>query len=342
MQDSQKALDQDLPDEFARLRAALKPFVGGNLARVVFVSYANPAMQSEDKPCPGGRDGLDVHPAFSADAERLRATVEFVNKKFLPVLKALATCDGNKVCRDPMTDRMTFVDSHQAAFTRHGMCVHGPDDPEFDRECFSTSGNSFVTDLVAAAEDPMACSHPASNYLPYAPRARWIRSANDSYFTAMTYPEGIPATLKPSDIHDALWGVAQRRLRRRRASDCRRLRRDGRRGAACRARGARVAATTGGQRGATAAARRGVRACAFTPLARADRRTVIAAWPVERMRSIRGRPEASIRAKFGLDLGYPGRRSAPSGLRACPGATPSFFCRLVEDVVYWNTSLLSG
>ena len=37
--------------------------------------------------------------------------------------------------------------------------------------------------------------------------ARWIRTANDSYFTAMTYPEGMPAMFKPSDIHDALWGV---------------------------------------------------------------------------------------------------------------------------------------
>ncbi len=34
-----------------------------------------------------------------------------------------------------------------------------------------------------------------------------MRTANDSYFTAMTYPQGIPATLRPSDIHDALWGV---------------------------------------------------------------------------------------------------------------------------------------
>ena len=24
------------------------------------------------------------------------------------------------------------------------------------------------------------------------------------------------------------------------------------------------------------------------------------------------------------------------------GATPSFFCRLVDDVVYWNTSRFSG
>ena len=207
VQDSQESLDQDLPNEFARLRAALKPFVGGDLGRVVYVSYANPAMQSEDKPCPGGRDGLDIHPAFSADGERLRAAAEFVDSKFLPALKALATCDGNKLCRDSLTDRMTFVDGHQAAFARHGMCAHAPDDPEFDRACFSQTGRSFATDPAVAADDPMACSYPASDYRPYASRARWIRTANDSYFTAMTYPEGIPATLKPSDIHDALWGV---------------------------------------------------------------------------------------------------------------------------------------
>jgi len=205
--DSQKALDQDLPDEFAQLRTALKPYVGGNLARVVFVSYGNPAMQAENKPCPGGRDGLDVHPAFGADAGRLRAAAEFVDGKFLPKLKALATCDGNKICHDPLTERMSFVEAHQAAFARHGMCVRAATDPEFDRNCFSTKGESFTNDPTIAAEDPMACNEPASNYRPYAPRGRWIRTANDSYFTAMTYPEGMPAILKPSDIHDALWGV---------------------------------------------------------------------------------------------------------------------------------------
>ena len=44
-------------------------------------------MQSLTKRCPGGRDGLDVHPAFGADAERLRAAAQFVDTKFLPKLK---------------------------------------------------------------------------------------------------------------------------------------------------------------------------------------------------------------------------------------------------------------
>jgi len=125
----------------------------------------------------------------------------------LPKLKLLATCDANKVCHDPTTERMIFVDGHQPQFARHGMCMRAATDPVFDRDCFSTSGDSFQTDPAAASDDPMVCNEPASNYRPYASRARWIRTANDSYFTAMTYPEGMPAILKPSDIHDALWGV---------------------------------------------------------------------------------------------------------------------------------------
>src|SRR5262249_62346166 len=47
---------------------------------------------------------------------------------------------------------------------------------------------------------------PPSAFRPYASRKRWIRTANDSYFTAMTYP--YIRHLQPEHIHDALWGVA--------------------------------------------------------------------------------------------------------------------------------------
>ena len=81
------------------------------------------------------------------------------------------------------------------------------DDPAFDRECFSGKGETFESSLTKGATDPMTCGYPASEFRPYASRARWIRTANDSYFTAMTYPEGLPAVLQPSDLHDAIWGV---------------------------------------------------------------------------------------------------------------------------------------
>jgi len=205
--DAQRSLDRDLPGNFAKLRAALKPFVGGNLSRVVFVSYGNPALAGPDTPCPGGRDGFDVHPAFGADGARLRETVDFVSHKFLPGIKALATCERAGNCRDPANERMTFVDAHQPAFAEHGVCARSDNDPAFDRECFSPTGDTFETSLAKAASDPLVCNSPASQFRPYAPRARWIRTANDSYFTAMTYPEGLPSTMQPSDLHDAIWGI---------------------------------------------------------------------------------------------------------------------------------------
>ena len=53
----------------------------------------------------------------------------------------------------------------------------------------------------------MACNSTASEYRPYLPRQRWIRTANDSYFAAMTFPQGVAGAMQPSDIHDAMWGV---------------------------------------------------------------------------------------------------------------------------------------
>ncbi len=105
--DAQRILDRDVPAGFAQLRTALKPMVGGGLSRVVFVSYSNFAQQ-DDTSCPGGRDGFDVHPAFTVDSERLRRVSEFVAGKFLPRLKALARCEDGVICKQPETDRMTL------------------------------------------------------------------------------------------------------------------------------------------------------------------------------------------------------------------------------------------
>jgi hypothetical protein len=205
--DADRVLNVELPRNFVRLRDALRPLVGGNLSRVVFVSYGHPALTAPGQTCPGGQDGFDVHPAFSVNAARLREVSEFVTRRFLPGMRILARCENPKLCKNPQTDAMTFVDSHQDAFARHGFCVRSPNDPVFDRECFSPKGTSFRTDPSIAPTDPMSCGRSPAEYRPYAIRARWIRTANDSYFTGMTYPETVPSVLQPSDIHDAMWGV---------------------------------------------------------------------------------------------------------------------------------------
>src|SRR4029079_1567127 len=70
-----------------------------------------------------------------------------------------------------------------------------------------SEGKSFEADPVAGSTAPLVCPLRPSEFRPYAPRARSIRTANDSYFTAMTYPRGLPATMQPSNIHDATWGA---------------------------------------------------------------------------------------------------------------------------------------
>ena len=205
IESAESALTRTLPGDFAKLRAALKPMVAGDLSRVVFVSYGNPALRADGSACGGGQSGFDVHPAFKVDGDRMRKVAEFVGGRFLPVLKAIAQCAGN-ACASP-ADRMTFVDAHQPAFVGHGVCARSEQDPEFDRACFLTEGKTFAANSIEGATEPLTCGASASEFRPYAPRARWIRTANDSYFVAMTYPEGLPLTQQPTDIHDATWGI---------------------------------------------------------------------------------------------------------------------------------------
>ena len=206
VEEARDILRTRLPQNFARLRAALKPLVGGELARVVFVSYANPAMAGPGVPCAGGRDGFDIHPAFTVDAGKAARAAAFVEQQFLPAMRALALCEGGVICQGA-ADRMTFVDAHQPAFVDHGFCARADDDPAFDRACFRADGRSFEPSAVAAVRSPLACELSAKEFRPYARRARWIRTPNDSYFTAMTYPDNLSAVMQPADIHDALWGV---------------------------------------------------------------------------------------------------------------------------------------
>lgn len=205
--DARSALAHDLPTGFAKLRDALKPLVGGDLSHVIYTAYANPTLGNGGAPCPGGRAGFEIHPSFKADPQRLAAVSNFVQNEFLPQLKALAQCQSGIICRDPRADRMTFVDAHQTAFASHGFCARAESDPQFDRDCFAANGDSFESDIVTAASQPLKCGRSPGEYRAYLPRARWIRDANDSYFAAMTYPQGLPSSMQPTDIHDATWGI---------------------------------------------------------------------------------------------------------------------------------------
>ena len=137
---SAEAAERNLPGDFVRLRAALKPLVGGDLSRVVYVSYGNPALQGADLPRRPRRPRRPsgVHRRW----RRLENVTDFVLNRFLPRLKALALCEAGE-CADPATDRMTFVDAHQAAFATHGICVALAGRSAVRPRCFSPKGDSF-------------------------------------------------------------------------------------------------------------------------------------------------------------------------------------------------------
>src|SRR5262249_3786931 len=173
-----RALARNLPGAFQKLRAALKPLVAGDLSRVVFVTYRNPALRPDGAPSGAGQTGCAVPPAVRVAAERMARVADFVGAGFLPALKAITQCAGGTICANPATDRMTFVDAHQQAFTAHGVCARSDQDPEFDRACFLADGKSFAKSAVEGASEPLACGASPSEYRAYTPRARWIRTAN--------------------------------------------------------------------------------------------------------------------------------------------------------------------
>jgi hypothetical protein len=101
---------------------------------------------------------------------------------------------------------MIFVDTHQTAFETHGVCATAAGDPDFDNECFRSDGATF-NPILTGLTQPLRCGKDPNEFRPYASRQRWVRTPNDTFFAAMTYPAPLKPYLEPDNIHDALWGV---------------------------------------------------------------------------------------------------------------------------------------
>ena len=193
---------------FRLLRARLKPLVGGDLSRVVYTTYPNPLTQgAQAAACATTRRGFDGHPAFGFDGAAAAATSQFVASMLTPSLRALALCEPGGGCAQPASDRMRYAQSHSAAFAEHGICAQAASDPAFDRDCL-TDGDTFKTgfDSNPLGQPFRSCARAPSEWRAYAPRARWMRTANDSYFSAMSFADSVP--LKGADLGDAMWGVS--------------------------------------------------------------------------------------------------------------------------------------
>ena len=201
--DTARSKLQQLGEQFKHLRRSLLTFTDGDLERVVFATYPNPGLHDGGDACPSTLRGFDASPAIGMDGRKLDEAVRFVEKEFIPTLRNYVTCDNGGMCTDAKRERMTYVDAFRTTFGNHGFCARSDDDPVFDNTCF-VDGDSFQG-REKGLQDPLVCQLEASRFAPYAKRARWIRTVNDSYFTAMTYPAGGPGV--PTDLHDARWGL---------------------------------------------------------------------------------------------------------------------------------------
>ena len=203
---AQVVLEREYPTNFAKLRNSLKPLVGGNLSRVVYVSYGHPALEG-GAPCPGGRDGLDIHPAFNADETRLKNVTDFVLTQVSAEGEGAGALRSGVAVREPRhrQDDLRRCPSGRIRRSRHLRPIERR--PAVRYRVFLGRGQELRGRSGGGATSPLVCPLRPSEFRPYAPRARWIRTANDSYFTAMTYPRGLSSTMQPSNIHDASWAA---------------------------------------------------------------------------------------------------------------------------------------
>ena len=170
--DSRTALARDLPQGFGKLRDALKPLVGGDLSRVVYTSYANPALSNGGAPCPGGRAGFDIHPSFNADPQRLADVAGFVQNEFLPQLKALATVPVRRAVprsgrRSHDLRRCASGGLRRSRFLR----ARGRRSANSTAQCFSPKGESFDPDIVNRRQ-PADAVRPQRRRIPRLSAAR--------------------------------------------------------------------------------------------------------------------------------------------------------------------------
>ena len=206
--DARSALTRDLPQGFAKLREALKPLVGGDLSRVVYVSYANPTLAEAARPAPAAAPASTFIPRSTPIRSGSPRVVELRRERIPAAAEGAGAVPG----RHPVP---------QSARRPHDLRRRASGGLRQSRLLRARRKRSRIRPAVlsrptATASIPISsrppasrwlCGRSASEYRAYLPRARWIRDANDSYFAAMTYPQGLPTSQQPADIHDATWGV---------------------------------------------------------------------------------------------------------------------------------------
>ena len=154
-----------LPERYKALNRAVHSILHVPWAesdRIVLTAYPPIALDDETgDACASGREGMTVNPAFALDQQRARDS-ERIGREPYTVMQRAARRHG-----------WTFVDAHRQLFLRHGYCAGRTD---------SLAAPADETRLPRFADDTWT-PFPPSQWEPYAPRRRWIRTPNDAFLT---------------------------------------------------------------------------------------------------------------------------------------------------------------
>lgn len=130
--------------------------------RIILTAYPPIALDDDTgDACLGGSDGMTVSPAFALDQRRTREA-EQIGREIHGVMRQAARSHG-----------WTFVDGHRELFTRHGLCAGRAD------RLANPADDVRLPRRINGIWQPFA----PSQWEPYAPRRRWIRTPNDGFLT---------------------------------------------------------------------------------------------------------------------------------------------------------------
>lgn len=130
--------------------------------RIILAAYPPLALQKDGQtPCPDGRIGMDVLPAFSLDSSRVRDG-EDVSEELFGVMQRHAKSRG-----------WSFAKVHREAFLGHGLCAG-----------YKTSLFTIADDLrLPRWSNGYWTPYNPADYRAYDSRQRWFRTPNDAFMT---------------------------------------------------------------------------------------------------------------------------------------------------------------
>ncbi|MEM9360378.1 MAG: hypothetical protein AAGB04_29730 [Pseudomonadota bacterium] len=137
--------------------------------RIILTAYPPLALLDDGRtPCPDGRLGMEILPAYRLDAARAREGED-------------VSATLNKFMRRHARGRgWTFADHHRETFVGHGLCAGA-----------ASAGLSMADELrLPRLIDGYWQPYNPANYKAYTRRKRWYRTPNDAFMTGHFHVTG--------------------------------------------------------------------------------------------------------------------------------------------------------